>query len=149
MPKTISAFTKFTQCTEFTDSIENQIYFIRALSDIQDLIIIGVGIDVQQKKIDAVIEHIRKKMPDSITFFVHNFSQDMELGQCRKEDNKIISNIIRHKIPTVKDYKDQIPKIFSDYSKKLKRIPAVVAYTNTGDLGGNKQKTNGYACLIA
>lgn len=149
LPKTISHFTHFTQFTQFTDSIENQMYFIRALSDIQELIIIGVGTDVEQKKIDTVLEHIRKKMPDSITFFVHNFSQEKEFETCRKEDDVMITNIITHKVKSIKDHKYQIPKIFSDYSKKLKRIPAVVAYTNTGDLGWDKQKTNGYACLIA
>lgn len=92
---------------------------------------------------------MRKALPDTITFFVHNFSQEKEFEVCRKEDDTMITNIIKHKVKSIKDHSYQIPKIFSDYSKKLKRIPAVVAYTNTGDLGGNKQKTSGYACLIA
>lgn len=149
LPSSLAKFTKFTQFAEFTDGIENQIFFIRALSAIENLIIIGVGTAVEQKNIDSVLWHIRKHMPDTITFFIHNFSQEKEFSKCRKEDDTMISNIIAHKVKVVKDHNYQMPKIFSDYSKKLKRIPAVVAYTNTGDLGGNKEKTNGYACLIA
>jgi hypothetical protein len=131
LPKAIVKFTHFTPFTQFTDSIENQIYFIRTLSDIEQLIIMGVGSEVEQKKIDTVLEYMRKHLPDAITFFVHNFSQEKEFSQCRKEDDKMISNIIDHKIKNSKDHSYQIPRIFSDYSKKLKRIPAVVAYTNT------------------
>ncbi|PJA49132.1 MAG: hypothetical protein CO170_00440 [candidate division SR1 bacterium CG_4_9_14_3_um_filter_40_9] len=149
LSKAITQFTHFTQFTQFTDSIENQMYFIRVLSSIEELVIVGIGTEVEQKKVDAVLEYVRKALPDSTMFFVHNFSHEKEFSKCRKEDDVMITNIIKHKVKSIKDNSYQIPKIFSDYSKKLKRIPAVVAYTNTGDLGGNKQKTSGYACLIA
>jgi hypothetical protein len=113
------------------------------------LVIVGIGSYVDQKKIDTVLEHIYKKVSDAITFFVHNFSQEKEFDVCRDEDDIMIGNIISHKIKDIQNHTYQIPKIFADRSHKLKRIPVVVAYTNTGDLGGNKEKTNGYACLIA
>jgi hypothetical protein len=106
-------------------------YFIRALSAIEELVIVGIGTDVEQKKVDAVLEYMHKSLPDSTMFFVYNFSHEKEFSKCREEDDTMITNIIKHKVKSIKDNSYQIPKIFSDYSKKLKRIPAVVAYTNT------------------
>jgi len=134
LPKQIMSFTQFTPLTDFTDSIENQIYFIKTLSSLEELVIIGIGEGIEQKKIDTLLGHIHKKSSDAITLFVNNFSHEKEFELCRKDDDAMITNIISHKVKSTNENRYQLPKIFSDYSKKLKRTPAIVAYTNTGDL---------------
>jgi hypothetical protein len=66
---------------------------------------------------------------------------------CREIDEQWISDIIDGKVK--KNWKNMISKIFSHYTKKQKKTPQVLAYTNTGDLGWNRKKTNSYACLVA
>lgn len=148
LPKTISAYTQFTTSTHFTNILENQIHFIRILSIVEELVIVGIGKNVSNEKIDLFHTHLLKKLPKTTTFFVWNLSQKKEFASCRKEDEKTISKIIARtyndKIST-----NSIPQLFSETSKKLKKRPEIVAYTNSGDLWGNKEKTNGYSCLIA
>lgn len=148
-PEKLKTLTKnkIIKCEETIDeNIENQMYFIRVLSDIQHVVTIGVGDDVKKKEIRNIVDFINKKM-ETISFFVSNLSQEKEFTACRKNDEKLIANIIASKFQNTT--KNKIPEIFSDISKKLKKIPQIVAYSNSGDLGGNKQKTNGYACMIA
>lgn len=86
-----------------------------------------------QKNITTALNFIEKNTKDPAIFFAANLSQDKEYAVCREIDEKWISDIIDGKVR--KNKNNLISKLFAHYTKKQKKIPQILAYTNTGDLG--------------
>ncbi|MBU0627093.1 hypothetical protein KKG31_07030 [Patescibacteria group bacterium] len=76
---------------------------------------------------------IEKHMDNPAIFFAANFSENKEYDMCREIDEQWISDIIGGKMK--KTQNNMISKLFSHYTKRQKKVPQVLAYTNTGDLG--------------
>lgn len=123
------------------ENIENQIYFIRILCKTKNIILLGVGDKVQKEDNIKILEKISKTTETSI-FFIANLSQEKTWKTGKEEDEKTITKIIARTYKPTKNDSGKISELFSDISRKNKRIPEIVAYSNTGDLGGDKKKTN-------
>lgn len=150
-PKELSIiFTKFKFTKPLTTidiNIENQIYIIRTLTTSDNMLLVGIWSKVSESDVIKLTKFIRSKVKDHNMFLVSNLSYQKEFKSGRKQDEKLIMNIIKSKPTTKKDF--SMPKLFSQISIDDKKVPEVVAYSNSWDFGWKRDKTNWYACIIA
>ncbi|MFA5747592.1 MAG: hypothetical protein WC872_00595 [Candidatus Absconditabacterales bacterium] len=134
--------------TTIANEIKTQTPFIDVLTETKEILDIGIGKEIQKETINNFLKFIKENKSDYNFVFLSNLNQKIDHKTGKKEDKQILLDLMNKKISDNVKNNFLLVYLFQESVKATKSQADIIAYSNSGDYGGNSKFTNGYGCVL-
>lgn len=122
------------------DRIDYELPFVRIISDYKNIVFLEIGDALPKIKLVNLLQNISK---EANLLFISDLHTDKPMTICKKLDKKILDLDF-----VVQNIDLFLVEIFLMLAKKMKKIPNIVWYLNSGEISTDKDNTTGFGCVM-
>lgn len=127
------------------DELFDQLFYIRLLTQVASVTMLGIWSNVSAKEIQRCIDEIEYSKFWIVV--LGTSSEKKEVKASKNEDVKMVEHLLSKKI--YKDRPNWIGNIYTNLGKKYKWKPELVAYIHASDLWIKTIQQIWYICMVA
>lgn len=125
--------------------ISDQLMYMRLITQIKSVTLLGIWSELSSKEIIKKIEKIYNT--EYWIVFLWKWSEEKEIKASKKEDINMMEHILNKKI--YKSKNNWMGNIYTTIVKKNKRNPELVVYVHSSDMWMRTTQPNWYICIVA
>ncbi len=127
------------------ENIRYQLPFIRVISDIQDIVHVGIGPQISQTAKKIFLKWVKKHIQEYAIVALTN----IELPEGKQGKIKNEQQLVAEIISDTTNKSSNVIEFFKEISRYIKQEAEIIAYINPKDIGKKMSLTTRYVCAVA